>query len=173
MLRFFVSHRWLLSDPRFSAEAERQVALHRRSLARARRELARLLASRRRAAAAREKAARRIAVSRARAARRSRATAARSRARARQLAVALSTPAGAICSVFGSYCAEALSVARCESGLRTTAQNGQYLGLFQMGSNERRLYGHGPTAIEQVRAAHRYFLSSGRTWGPWSCKPRR
>ena len=28
-------------------------------------------------------------------------------------------------------------------GCRTSAQNGQYLGLFQMGSYERRLFGHG------------------------------
>ncbi len=60
--------------------------------------------------------------------------------------------------MFGTYCGQALQVARCESGLTTTAQNGQYLGLFQMGSSERRLFGHGATAIEQVRAAHRYFV---------------
>ena len=51
-----------------------------------------------------------------------------------------------ICRVFGSYCRQALAVSRCESGLRTDAQNGQYLGLFQMGSNERRIFGHGSTA---------------------------
>ena len=62
-------------------------------------------------------------------------------------------------------------VARCESRLTTSAQNGQYLGLFQMGSSERRLFGHGTTAIAQVRAAHRYFVASGRDWSPWSCKP--
>ena len=31
------------------------------------------------------------------------------------------------------------------------AQNGQYLGLFQMGSYERQLFGHGETAHEQAR----------------------
>ena len=81
------------------------------------------------------------------------------------------TPRSAICRVFGDYCQEALAVSRCESGLRTDAQNGQYLGLFQMGSNERRIYGHGPTATAQATAAHRYFIDSGRNWGPWSCKP--
>ena len=51
------------------------------------------------------------------------------------------------------------------------AQNGQYLGLFQMGSSERRLFGHGETAHQQALAAHRYFVVSGRDWSPWSCKP--
>ena len=76
-----------------------------------------------------------------------------------------------ICRIFGAHCQEALQVSRCESGLTTTAQNGQYLGLFQMGSNERRIYGHGSTATAQATAAHRYFIDSGSNWGPWSCKP--
>ena len=61
-------------------------------------------------------------------------------------------------------------MAWCESRLDTTAQNGQYLGLFQMGSSERRLFGHGDTAHEQAVAAHRYFVRSGRDWSPWSCR---
>ena len=81
------------------------------------------------------------------------------------------SPEKAICHVFGSYCRQALQVARCESGVQTTAQNGQYLGLFQMGSSERRLFGHGESAIEQAQAAYRYFVRSGRDWSPWSCKP--
>ena len=64
-----------------------------------------------------------------------------------------------------------MAVARCESGLSLWAQNCQYLGLFQMGSHERAVYGHGPTALAQARAAHRYFVAAERTWGPWSCKP--
>jgi hypothetical protein len=79
-------------------------------------------------------------------------------------------PRAAICSIFGSYCQEALAVAWCESHLSTTAQNGQYLGLFQMGSYERRLFGHGATARDQAVAAHRYFVRSGRDWSPWSCR---
>jgi hypothetical protein len=79
-------------------------------------------------------------------------------------------PRAAICSVFGSHCQEALAVAWCESHLSTTAQNGQYLGLFQMGSYERRLFGHGSTARDQAVAAHRYFVRSGRDWSPWSCR---
>ena len=80
-------------------------------------------------------------------------------------------PKAAICDVFGRYCRQAVAVAWCESRLTTTAQNGQYLGLFQLGSYERRLFGHGPTAREQAEAAHRYFVRSGRDWSPWSCKP--
>lgn len=81
------------------------------------------------------------------------------------------SPKAAICDVFGHYCRQAVAVAWCESGLTTTAQNGQYLGLFQMGSSERRLFGHGQTARAQAAAAHEYFVRSGRDWSPWSCKP--
>ena len=79
-------------------------------------------------------------------------------------------PKVAICAVFGDYCQEAVAVAWCESRLRPAAQNGQYLGLFQMGSYERRLFGHGSSAREQAVAAHRYFVRSGRDWSPWSCR---
>ena len=81
------------------------------------------------------------------------------------------SPKAAICDVFGRYCRQAVAVAWCESRLTTTAQNGQYLGLFQMGSSERRLFGHGPAATDQAEAAHTYFVRSGRDWSPWSCKP--
>jgi hypothetical protein len=95
------------------------------------------------------------------------ATSARSLAALKRL-----RPRQAICRVFESrYCGEALRVARCESRLRTDASNGQYRGLFQMGSSERRRFGHGRTAIQQARAAHRYFVLSGRDWSPWTCKP--
>ena len=79
-------------------------------------------------------------------------------------------PRTAICNVFGSYCQEAVAIAWCESRLSTRAENGQYLGLFQMGSHERRLFGHGETARGQAVAAHRYFVRSGRDWSPWSCR---
>ena len=92
------------------------------------------------------------------------------RQQARRLAGA--PPRVAICHVFGRrYCHQALSVAWCESRHSTTAQNGQYLGLFQMGWSERRLFGHGRTAFAQAKAAHRYFVRSGRDWSPWSCRP--
>lgn len=100
------------------------------------------------------------------------AKAARTRAALERRELAqLRTPEKAICHVFGSYCQQALQVARCESHYETSAQNGQYLGLFQMGSSERQLFGHGATALEQAKAAYRYFVRSGRDWSPWSCKP--
>ena len=139
VIQFFGRHRWLLTDPRFRANAQRELASHRHHLARARERLHRMEQKRR--------LARRLAV------------------------VKVETPQQVICRVFGPYCGEALRVAQCESGFRTDAQNGQYLGLFQMGYEERRLFGHGPTAEEQARAAYRYFAASGRNWTPWSCKP--
>jgi len=143
VLRFLEAHAWLLSDPRFAADAKRQLRLHTLSLTRAERKAA----------------SARIALAR--------------RAKVRQLAaVAAASPPKVICRVFGAYCREAVAVSRCESGLRTDAQNGQYLGLFQMGSTERRAFGHGASAADQAAAAHRYFVASGRDWSPWSCKPR-
>lgn len=72
-----------------------------------------------------------------------------------------------ICHVFGSQCSKALSVAWCESRFNVYARNGQYLGLFQMGSFARSHYGHSWNAWGQARAAHRYYLDAG--WSPWSC----
>lgn len=75
-----------------------------------------------------------------------------------------------ICQVFtGRLCTPALNVAWCESTLRTTARNGQYRGMFQMGSSERARFGHGRTAMKQARAAKRYHNLSG--WRPWACSP--
>lgn len=73
--------------------------------------------------------------------------------------------------VFGADGADAVRVSWCESSHRTWAENGQYRGLFQMGSNERATYGHGTTAREQSEAAYRYFIASGRDWSPWECQP--
>jgi hypothetical protein len=84
--------------------------------------------------------------------------------------LAHSSPRVAICEVFGRYCDQALAVAWCESGHQTTARNGQYLGLFQMGTYAREIAGHGETAYEQARAAYRFFVLSGRDWSPWSCR---
>ena len=144
MLGFFRHHQWLLTDPRFADEARRQIALHRGLLARGLKQLHA----------------------------RARADALRRKRLTRRLAVAKpETPREIICRVFGPYCGQALRVSECESGFHTDAQNGQYLGLFQMGSSERRIFGHGPSAEEQVKAAHHYFVASGRDWSPWSCKP--
>jgi hypothetical protein len=142
VLRFFEAHGWLLSDPRFAVEAKRQLRLHTLSFT----------LTQQKAATAKIALARRVQTR-------------------RLAAVEAATPPTVICRVFGDYCREALAVSRCESGLRTDAQNGQYLGLFQMGSSERRLFGHGPSVADQVGAAHRYFVASGRDWSPWSCKP--
>ena len=142
VLRFLAKHAWLQNDPRFGPEARRQLRLHTASLERTRRKAAAT-----RAALARKANERRLA------------------------AVAAATPTQVICRVFGDHCKEALAVSRCESGLRTNAQNGQYLGLFQMGSSERRIFGHGSSPVAQATAAHRYFVASGRDWSPWSCKP--
>ena len=99
-------------------------------------------------------------------------TAARRDARRLARRLAKAPPRTAICLVFGRrYCRQALTVSWCESRHRTTAQNGQYLGLFQMGSYERQLFGHGRTAHKQALAAHKYFVLTGRDWSPWSCKP--
>ncbi len=145
VIRFFDNHRWLLSDPRFEKEATLRLGIARRH-------------------ARREQGEGRTH------ARRARAPKGAGRAQApTRLARALA--AKAICHVFGPYCGEALQVARCESGYSDEAQNGQYLGLFQMGTSERRLFGHGETALEQAQAAYRYFVRSGRDWSPWSCKP--
>lgn len=79
--------------------------------------------------------------------------------------------AAVIRSVFGAYGDQAVAVARCESGLYVYAQNGQYLGLFQMGEYARARYGHSWTALGQSRAAYAYFRDSGSDWSPWQCKP--
>lgn len=68
-------------------------------------------------------------------------------------------------SVFGSAGPKAVAVSWCESRHQTTATNGQYRGLFQMGARERARFGHGPDALTQIRAAYAYFILSG--WSPW------
>ena len=81
------------------------------------------------------------------------------------------TVRAAITQVFGRYAQQALHVAWCESRWRTDAHNGQYLGLFQMGTFARGKFGHGHGAWAQARAAYRYFVYSGRDWSPWTCRP--
>jgi hypothetical protein len=55
----------------------------------------------------------------------------------------------------------------CESRYSIWAENGQYLGLFQMGDWARSTYGHGYSAMAQARSAHRYYMDSG--WTGWEC----
>jgi hypothetical protein len=140
-IRFFHTHRSLLSSGEQRAVAREALSNAQRRLARATKEIAyyrRLIRQR------------------------------DARLAAHRLAKA--PPRVVIQEVFGRYAAQAVNVAWCESRLATTARNGQYLGLFQMGSSERRLFGHGHTAHEQALAAHRYFVRSGRDWSPWSCR---
>jgi hypothetical protein len=82
-------------------------------------------------------------------------------------------PVAAIRFVFGPYGDQAVSVSRCETGgsFWVGSTNGQYLGLFQMGSSERSTYGHSTRALGQAQAAERYFIASGRDWSPWQCQP--
>lgn len=79
----------------------------------------------------------------------------------------------AVCHYFGSYCSQAMEVVKCETGgtYSPWAANGQYLGIFQMGSHERATYGHGNNVWAQARAAWNYFSVTGKDWSPWQCKP--
>jgi hypothetical protein len=80
-------------------------------------------------------------------------------------------PTLAIRLVFGNYADQALHVSWCESRWDTGATNGQFLGLFQMGTFARSRYGHSGSALGQAQAAYQYFVDSGRDWSPWGCKP--
>jgi hypothetical protein len=78
---------------------------------------------------------------------------------------------------------QAISVAKCEAAQYWTWNIPQKavgpkdefgkrrLSMFQMGTRERHLYGHGPDPWSQAFAAYRYYVFSGRDWSPWSCKP--
>jgi hypothetical protein len=69
-----------------------------------------------------------------------------------------------------NLCRYVLNVAWCESTFQLHANNGQYKGIWQMGSIERRVYGHGRTVYAQTRAARKYWIIAG--WQPWECKPK-
>lgn len=86
-----------------------------------------------------------------------------------QASTGTSTNESVIRSVFGKYGAQAVAVARCESGSNVYAMNGQYEGLFQMGSYARTRYGHAWNAWAQARSAFAYFRDSGYRWTAWSC----
>ncbi len=78
---------------------------------------------------------------------------------------------------------QAVRVAWCESRWSPQDRLGQYVGLFQMGNNERADYGIGlyasrdeetaryATIIDQVRSAYRMFVAAGRSWTRWACRP--
>ena len=66
---------------------------------------------------------------------------------------------------------QAKRVAWCESGWNPSATNGQYLGLFQMGSYHYwRFEGNRwDDPYVNARAAGGLYREQG--WRPWSCKP--
>jgi hypothetical protein len=82
-----------------------------------------------------------------------------------------------------SSCSDAMRVSWCESRWSTWAVSGQFAGWFQLGTGERLRYGVGSyrntnssIAVHagiwsQVRAAHDYYIRSGRDWSPWQCRP--
>jgi len=65
----------------------------------------------------------------------------------------------------------AKNVAWCESTGKSTAKNGQYVGIFQMGRREWKAYGSGDpyNAYDNAQAA--YNLYQDRGWRPWQCQP--
>lgn len=75
------------------------------------------------------------------------------------------TVAALILQKFGVNGRKAVQVFRCESHLKTTARNGQHLGIGQLGKAERARYGHGEDAETQINAAYELFLARG--WNPW------
>lgn len=88
------------------------------------------------------------------------------------------SPVKAILFVFKEDPQGAINVAACESGggdpsaIDIHAKNGQYLGMFQMGDDERATYatiGY-ETPYQQTVAAHNYFVAANG-WGPWGCVP--
>ena len=88
--------------------------------------------------------------------------------------------ANMIVQVFGPYSAEALSVARCESGLNPAAYNPTSIGgshaagVFQilypstwMGTPEAASSPY--NAWANIQAAHAIFVRDGYSWHEWSC----
>ena len=80
-------------------------------------------------------------------------------------------PAAIIRRVFGTAAPAAISVARCESGLRPTATNGQYHGLFQLSESWRGYFGIGEGYDAQQNTHAAYVIWKAQGWQPWSCQP--
>lgn len=86
--------------------------------------------------------------------------------------VPASSITGTICS-FGWNCAQAIAVARCESGLNPWAQNAGNYGLFQINSVHARKFTNfwnswmDPYGNSQMA----YQIWSVQGWSPWACKP--
>nr|BBH93446.1 hypothetical protein KTA_16450 [Thermogemmatispora argillosa] len=82
-----------------------------------------------------------------------------------------------IYQVFGSYGAQALSVAQCESGLNPYATNSSSgaAGLFQFlpstwATTSQAAYSP-YNAAANIRAAYEVFARDGFSWREWSCQP--
>jgi len=73
----------------------------------------------------------------------------------------------AVCFYFKQNCTTAMRIVNCETGgsYAPWSANGQYLGIFQMGSQERATYGYGSNVWAQAKAAYAYFRVAG--FGPW------
>lgn len=83
-----------------------------------------------------------------------------------------------IYAAFGSAGAQAVSVARCESGLnpRAISPGGGNYGLFQINTVHRGWVANMGYTWDQMlepgpNIAVAYALWSGSGWGPWTCKP--
>ena len=74
----------------------------------------------------------------------------------------------AVCYYFGPNCQTAMRIVKCETGgtYSTLSANGQYHGIFQMGSHERATFGDGNNVWAQAKAAYHYFLAA-HGFGPW------
>lgn len=81
----------------------------------------------------------------------------------------------AICTAWGDECGPAVAVARCESGLRPEARNGNHAGLFQVNVriHAGRIARMGYTTAQMFEAepniavAHALWAEQG--WRPWTC----
>jgi hypothetical protein len=62
-----------------------------------------------------------------------------------------------------------MQIVNCETGgtFSPWSANGQYLGIFQMGSHERTTYGQGNNVWAQAKAAYAYYKAAGNSFSPW------
>lgn len=75
----------------------------------------------------------------------------------------------AVCFYFGPNCGMAMKIVKCETGgtYAPWSANGQYRGIFQMGSSERATYGDGNNVWAQAKAAFAYFKAGNYSFDPW------
>lgn len=79
--------------------------------------------------------------------------------------------------VFGSYGAQAVNVAMCESSMNPNAYNGVLgaAGLFQIIPSTWASTSYAGQSVynasANIRAAYQIFARDGYSWREWSCKP--